>query len=190
MSRDELNLLMDVLRASKATHPILCVVGWNGFEAGHTYQAECDAYGLQAKDKDGITTSIGYNACAFFEVGAPVPAKPTAEEQLAEQQAQNAATLRQLGAYLTAERPTFNQAQLVKWIPGMCNRRIPSENALMYVIEQTNPQEVRQDGLKANPNDIELVDLRVAALACSARDDEQHIVEVMVDSRRVQLWGQ
>ncbi len=59
----------------------------------------------------------------------------------------------------------------------------------MYVVEQTDVVVNKPNGAAADPNDSELVDLRVACLATSSRDDESCVVEVMVDSRRVRAWG-
>lgn len=191
MTKNDLSLLAEVLRASKAPHPITCVTTWNGFEAGQTYQAEsAELGGVFAKDKDGIPTGITANSCNFFELANTLPVVPTEAEKIAARKLENAAKLRDLGAYLTLERGTFGAGQTVEWIPGMCNRALPSKNALMYVVEQTEAVLGKHNGDAADPNAMELVDLRVACMATSPRDDEECIVEVMVDSRRVQLWGQ
>lgn len=190
MTKNDLSLLAEVLRASKSTHPILCNNTWNGFEAGQTYQAEINNAGeVFANDKHGIATSIT-SACTFFQLASELQPAPTAEERDAERKEANVAALRELGAHLTVERSSFGAGQIVGWIPGMCNRQLPSKNALMYVVEQTEAVLAKPNGDASNPNDMDLVDLRVACMATSPRDDEQCIVEVLVDSRRVQLWGQ
>lgn len=192
MTKNELALLADVLRASKGTHPITCTTTWNGFEAGKTYQAEINPAGVAgevfANDKDGIPTSIG-SSCTFFELASNLPAVPTEQEKIATRKAVIASKLNELAIHLTLERGTYGAGQIVEWIPGLCNRRLPSENAVMYVVEQTDVVVSKPNGSAADPNDSELVDLRVACLATSGRDDESCVVEVMVDSRRVQLWG-
>lgn len=187
MTKNDLTLLSEVLRASKGTHPIKCVTTWNGFEAGQTYQAEATANGaVFAHDKDGISTTISASSCTFFELFSPLP---TEEDRTSQRKEENAAKLRSLAPHLTLERGNFGVGQIVEWIPGLCNRRLPSRNALMYVVVQTDAVLVKPDGEASNPHDIELVDLRIACLATSGREDEECVVEVMVDSRRVQLWG-
>lgn len=189
MTKNELNLLAEVLRASKGTHPVLCNNTWNGFEAGQTYQAEINQQGeVFANDRHGIPTSI-VSACTFFQLASELQRVPTTEEKTVALKKMNAAKLRELGVYLTLERGNFGAGQIVQWIPGMCNRSLPSRKALMYVVEQTEPVLGKHNGEAADPNAMELVDLRVACMATSPRDDEECIVEVLVDSRRVQLWG-
>ena len=188
MTKNDLTLLIAALHASKGTHAIKCTVTWNGFEAGQTYQAEYKSIGcVQAADKDGIMTNIGINACTFFELSGHLP---TEAEKTAQRKAENAARLNQLAVHLTLERGTYGVGQIVEWIPGLCNRRIPSDNAVMYVVEQTDVVVSKPNGSAADQNDSELVDLRVACLATSGRDDEACVIEVMVDSRRVRVWGQ
>lgn len=187
MNKQDLYLLIEVLRANKGFHPLKCVVTWNGFEAGQMYQALYkNDNEVQASDKDGIVTPIGIHACTFFELASALPSK---EDKIAQRKAENAAKLNELAIYLTLERGTYGPGQIVEWIPGLCNRRLPSDNAVMYVVEQTDVVVSKPNGSAADPNDSELVDLRVACMATSGRDDEHCVVEVMVDSRRVQLWG-
>lgn len=189
MTKNDLSLLAEVLRASKGTHPITCNTTWNGFEAGQTYQAEINTAGeVFANDKHGIATAITSN-CTFFDVINGLPVAPTKEDRIAQGKEESAAKLNQLAVYLTLERGTYGPGQIVEWIPGLCNRRLPSNNAVMYVVEQTDVVVSKPNGSAADPNDSELVDLRVACMATSGRDDEHCVVEVMVDSRRVQLWG-
>ena len=187
MSRDDLNLLTEFLRAG-ATHPVKCNTTWNGFEAAMTYHAELESGTACAKDKHGILTNIA-PVIHFFDLANPLPAAPTEAEKIAKRKAENAAKLNELAVHLTLERGTFGAGQIVEWIPGLCNRRIPSDNAVMYVVEQTDVVVNNPRGSAASPNDSELVDLRVACLATSSRDDEPCVVEVMVDSRRVRAWG-
>lgn len=187
MTKNDLNLLTEFLRAG-ATHPIKCNTTWNGFEAAMTYHAELESGTACAKDKHGILTNIA-PVIHFFDLANPLPAAPTQAEKIAQRKAESATKLNELAVHLTLERGTYGVGQIVEWIPGLCNRRLPSDNAVMYVVEQTDVVVSKPNGSAADPNDSELVDLRVACLATSGREDEHCVVEVMVDSRRVRVWG-
>lgn len=175
---------------------LLCTESWNGFIAGASYEAFPSMHNLRtvlaAHDKHSIITPITESAAAFFEIDNGVQMDPVLSEEERRQQERQAIAnkLCELGDFLLRERPQFHPRELLEWIPVMNNRRLPSAGAVMMVIEQLPvPTPVCSGGNLANPNDNELVDLRVACLATSSRDDEDCLVEVMVDSRRVRRWG-
>lgn len=175
MTKNDLNLLIEVMRNSKAPYAIRCTEAWNGFEKGLTYEAELATNGqLFAKDKDGIPTAIN-SVHAFFD---PVKALPTPEETAQAERKVTADKLRELASnFLTEERDVFGAGELVEWKPGMCNLNVNSN--VFCVIEQVEPFVAKPNGSPFDSAAIEVLDLRVAFIH---RDS---LSEIFVDSRRM-----
>lgn len=180
MTRNELDLLIDVLRSSKAPFAIKCVTGWNGFEPGKTYQAELARDGaVLANDKDGIATPIGYNSCTFFELATPLPSRAEAE---ADQRTELGNKLIELSDHLLLERENYKPGQVVEFIPGMDNFKGVK---LFRVIEQVEEFVAKSEGNPWDANHVELLDLRVAYI--STTHGGEFLLEGFIDSRRVRL---
>ena len=175
MTKNDLSLLIEVVRNSKAPYPIRCTEAWNGFEKGLEYQAELAPNGvLVAKDKDGIPTSIS----AVFTFFDPIKALPSPEETALTERKETAGKLRELAAhFLVEERDTFGAGELVEWKPGMCNLSFKGD--VFCVIEQVEPFVAKPDGSPFDISAIEILDLRVAFI------HRDCLSEVFVDSRRM-----
>ncbi|AEY69651.1 hypothetical protein PEp14_00062 [Erwinia phage PEp14] len=170
--------------------PLTCREGWNGFTAGRNYEAIACGGNLKAADDHGLDTLITEAAAHFFEVadGTELAAELTEDEKHARYQVELAGKLRDRLALLVPPAEPFVKGEVLMWKPGLCNRRIPSEGALMITIE-TLAEPMTPDESTSTPAGHELLDLKVAAIARnSGREDDNCLVELVVDSRRVQRW--
>ena len=173
---------------------LTCRESWNGFTAGQSYLAIACGSALKANDDNGLDTHITENAAHFFDVeaGTELAQLPTDAEKVHQRKVRDATELA-LSLHLfeqTTSRP-FARYDVLEWKPGLCNRRLPSDNALMIVTEVLPiAEKATEEAPASSPAGSDYVDLRVGVLACSAgREDDTCMHEVLVDSRRVQLWG-
>jgi hypothetical protein len=180
MTKNDLTLLIEVLRTTNAPHAIKCVTTWNGFEAGQTYQAELNRVNeVFANDKDGIPTGITPSSCTFFELAAQLPSPA---ETAADKRKDLANMLTELSDHLLTERVTYQPGQLVEFIPGMDNFK---NVKLFRVIEQVAEFQAFPNANPYNSQEIELLDLRVAYMHTIR--DQNYLLEAFIDSRRVRL---
>lgn len=178
------------------TISLICRESWNGFASGRQYEAIAAGSKLKANDDNGLDTLISESAAHFFDVDSAIELAqlPTPAEEAHQQQLTYATDLAH-SLYLLEEAPSrpFARYDVLEWKPGLCNRNLPSEGALMIVTEVlAQPEPNDASGNYGNPYRNDMVDLRVGVLASGrgrGREDEDTLLEVCVDSRRVRLWG-
>ncbi|UZV40769.1 hypothetical protein 12Stean4476_00007 [Erwinia phage Stean] len=169
---------------------LTCREGWNGFAAGQNYEAIACGSALKAADDHGLDTRITEAAAHFFDVadGIELAVEQSEAEKLAAKQATNAVLLRERLALLVPPAEPFGKGEVLTWKPGLCNRRIPSENALMIAVE-TLAEPVAPGETSDTPAGAEVLDLKIACIARnSGREDDTCLIELVIDSRRVQRW--
>lgn len=193
MTKHELARALAAVQKSLAVR-LNCTETWNGFIAGSTYDAAATHHHgrwvLGATDGHGLLTPITESAAVFFQLASEVPALLTGDEEAAAKLQQNRETLKTLYGTFTAPARQYKVGDFLEWIPGLCNRVMPSRRASMVVTEVLSPPASTPEKDPSSPDYSDVCDLRVACLAKHrGREDEDHLVEVCVDSRRVQMWG-
>lgn len=171
---------------------LVCRESWNGFTAGQQYEACAAGTVLVANDDHGLDTKITETVAHFFDVadGIELAVEPSEEESRAEREKASAAVLRERLAMFVPPATKFLKGEVLGWKPGLCNRRLPSEGALMIAVEHLD-EPLPNDESLSSANGLDVYDLKVACIArSSGRDDDTCMVEVVVDSRRVQRWGE
>ncbi len=170
-----------------------CTETWNGFNAGTTYEAcathQHGRWVLAATDSHGIITAITDGAAHFFEIVGELPEPPTEDDIEADRRANDQRQLSDSIALFTPPAQPFKKGQYLQWKPGMCNRNLPKSHQAMIVTEVL-PAAIPADSDPVQPGGSDMCDLRVACLAYSrGREDDHQLIETLVDSRRVELWG-
>lgn len=156
---------------------VSCISSWNGFTTGNNYVVNRHANNtICATDDQGIHTVIDTDSCQHFSGDGWISFDPAADEMAAQSPRER---LAHLASYLLNERESFEPGQIVEWIPGLKS----SSFDLMYVIEQVEPFVANPGGSPFRPEDVEVLDLRVAFIA----GKQPSLLECFVDSRRVQL---
>lgn len=174
---------------------LICTTSWNGFEADKNYEAQhVHQHGrcsLAANDKDGIHTLITEAAAAFFDVSPATPLVELTEAEMLHNQrmAQSARLMAAYEAFTAVEEKPFSAGELVVWIPGLGNRRTPAHTTVMVITEVlSEPQSITSE--PDHWDHAEKLDLRVGFMARSnSREDDSHMIEVSIDSRRVMRWS-
>lgn len=170
-----------------------CTETWNGFIAGNNYQAcathHHGRWTLGATDGHGIITPITEGAAHFFEIVGELPAPPTDDDKQAERRAKESIRLEQVvAAFNQAPARPFRVGDLVEWKPGLCNRNFPTADAVMKITDIPPLAEYGSKD-KTEPNGNDPCDVLVAFLAKNrGREDDFHMIEIMLDSRRLQHW--
>lgn len=184
MTKEDFELLGEVLFASKKPYTLLCNTTWNGFEAGQRYQAdlltEARPLVVTAKDKDGIDTSLT-RAFTFFDLMGVLPSKSELED---EHRGQTNALLSELTGNLLRPYKQYQPGDMVEFIPGMENF---GDAKVFCVVKQMSPFQAFKDGNPFNSSQIEMLDLRVTYFHQTASG--KRVCETHIDSRRVRRLG-
>lgn len=173
---------------------IACSETWNCFTSGTTYEAAAmyhhGRWVLGATDNQGLLTPITEAAAAFFTLTDSVPHRPSDEEVAASITRNTAEKLKAIAARFHHQDGPFKVGEIIVWKDGLCNRSLPSSAAPMSITEVLSSPVRDQSASPESPDYSDICDLRVAVLAKGrGREDDCHLVEVCVDSRRVQHWG-